>query len=923
MAATLVSGFLGRTSEREALDGLLANVRGGQSAVLVIRGEAGIGKTALLEYVAGQASEFRVAQVSGVEAEMELPFAAIHQLCAPLLDQLDALPQPQRDALNVALGVASGDPPDRFLVGLAVLGLLSAAAEERPLLSLVEDAQWLDEASGLILGFIARRLLAESVALVVAVREPNTRHDFDGLPELLLRGLGEEDARTLLLRAVAGRLDDRVRDRIVAETRGNPLALLDLPRSMSAAELAGGFELLPAADLPRHMEEHYLQRAGELPEATQRLLLLAAAEPMGDATLVWRAAHGLGIETGALAPAEDAQLVEVGARVRFRHPLVRSAVYGAAAVSDRRTAHRALAEATDPDTDPDRRAWHRAHAAVGVDEAVAAELEHSADRARARGGAAAAAAFLARATELTPDPVERGRRALAAAQAKFDAAASDGALELLAAAELAPLDELQRARLERLRAEIAFARTRGSDAPALLLDAARRLEPLDAAMARETHLEAMAAAMFAGRLGDKPGVRETAEAAQAAPAAPQPPRAIDLLLDGLATRFTEGYSAGVLPLRRALNAFRDVERLTARDVRWVWLACRLAQDLWDDELWYVLATRGLRIARETGALSVLPLAATYRASLHVHAGEFDAASSLIEEADTITQATDMAPLKYASLMLAAWRGNETDGLALIEAGRLEATARGEGMGLGVIEWATALLSNGCGRHAEALAAAQRGCEHEDVGLYAWALVELIEAGARTGSTDAASAALDRLSARTQASATDWALGIEAGSRALLSDNRVAEPLHREAIERLASSPGAVHLARARLRYGEWLRRENRRIDAREQLRAAHEMFSNIGAEGFAERARDELAATGETARSRTDDTRGVLTPQEAHIARLAKDGLSNPEIGAQLFISPRTVQYHLRKVFLKLDITSRNQLSRLPAGRLSSGSAPD
>jgi DNA-binding CsgD family transcriptional regulator len=919
MAATLASAFLDRTSEREVLDRLLANVRGGQSAVLVMRGEAGIGKTALLRYAARQASGFRVAQVTGVEAEMELPFAGIHQLCAPLLDQLDALPQAQQDALNVALGLASGDVPDRFLVGLAVLGLLSAAAEKRPLLCLVEDAQWLDAASGLILGFVARRLLAESVAIVVTVREPNTGHDFDGLPELWLRGLAEEDARTLLMRAVPGRLDDRVRDRILAETRGNPLALLDLPRSMSAAELAGGFELLTATDLPRHLEDHYLQRAGELPEATQRLLVLAAAEPIGDATLVWRAAHGLGVERSSLAPAEDAQLVEVGARVRFRHPLVRSAVYRAAHLSERRAAHRALAEATDPDTDPDRRAWHRAHAAVGVDEAVAAELERSADRARARGGAAAAAAFLAHAAELTPDPVGRGRRALAAAQAKFDAASADAALELLATAELAPLDELQRARLERLRAEIAFARTRGSDAPALLLDAARRLEPLDAAMARETHLEAIAAAMFAGRLGDEPGVREAAEAAQAAPAARQPPRAIDLLLEGLATRFTEGYSAGLPSLRKALSAFRRVEGLTASDVRWLWLACRLAQDVWDDELWHVLATRGLGIARETGALSVLPLAATYRASLHVHAGDFRAASSLIEEADAITHATDMAPLKYAALMLAAWRGNEADGLELIEAGRLEATARGEGMGLGVIEWATALLYNGCGRYAEALAAAQRGCEHDDVGLFAWALVELIEAGARSGATDATSAALDRLSARTQASGTDWALGIEAGSRALLSDGRAAERLYREAVERLARTRGVVHLARTRLLYGEWLRRENRRVDAREQLRAAHEMFSGIGAEGFAERARHELAATGETARRRSDDARGVLTPQEAHIARLAKDGLSNPEIGAQLFISARTVQYHLRKIFQKLDITSRNQLSRVPASHLNTG----
>jgi DNA-binding CsgD family transcriptional regulator len=917
MAAPLASGLLDRTSEREVLDELLAQVRAGQSGVLVIRGEAGIGKTALLRYAARHAGGFRVAQVTGVEAEMELPFAGIHQLCVPLLDQLDALPQPQRDALNVALGLASGDVPDRFLVGLAVLGLLAAAAEERPLLCLVEDAQWLDDSSGLILGFIARRLLAESVVIVVTVREPDPRHDFRGLPELLLRGLPEEDARTLLGKALPGRLDDRVRDRIVAETRGNPLALLDLPRSMSEVELAGGFAVPAATDLSRRLEDHYLERAGELPEVTQRLLLLAAAEPIGDATLVWRAAHGLGIERSSLAPAEDAQLVEVGARVRFRHPLVRSAVYRAAVLSERRVAHRALAEATDPDTDPDRRAWHRAHAAVGDDEEVAAELERSAERARARGGAAAAAAFLARAAELTPDPAERGRRALAAAQAKFDAAASDAAIELMAVAELAPLDEVQRAKLERLRAEIAFARRRGSDAPALLLHAARRLELLDAGLARETHLEAIAAAIYAGHLVEGPDVREAAEAAAAAPAAPRPPRAIDLLLDGLATRFTDGYPAGVPPLRKALDAFLGIEELTESDARWLWLACRVARNLWDDDVWHELVTRGLRTARETGVLRMLPMALTYRASLHVHEGEFSAASSLIEEADAILEATEMAPLKVAALMLAAWRGNEPKALELFEAGRREATARGEGVGITIVEWATGLLHNGCGQYAEALAAAQRGSEYDDTGLFAWSLVELIEAGVRSGATDAASAALDRLSERTRASGTDWALGIEAGSRALLSEGGDAEMLYREAVERLARSRGVVHLARARLLYGEWLRRESRRVDARDQLRAAHEMFSGMGAKGFAERARSELLATGETARKRTDDAPALLTPQEAHVARLAREGLSNPEIGAQLFISPRTVQYHLRKVFQKLDIASRNQLSRIPPSRLS------
>ena len=909
----------GRRNECEALDRQLQRVRAGRSSVQVLRGEAGVGKTALLLYVVEQASDCRIARVAGVESEMELAFAGLHQLCAPMLDGLEALPSPQRDALRIAFGMQDGAAPDRFIVALAILSLLAGAAEAQPLVCLVDDVQWLDRASAQTLAFVARRLLAERIGIVFAVREPNDVNELSGLPELVVGGLADGDARSLLASALPGRLDERVRDQIVAETRGNPLALLELPRGLTPAELAGGFGLPEARPLASRVEETFVQRVRALPPETQRLLLVAAAEPVGDVSLLWRAAERLGIRGDAGKPAEEAALIDLGIRVRFRHPLVRSAAYRAAHFHDRHDVHRALAEATDPETDPDRRAWHQAQAAPGPDETVAGELERSADRAQARGGAAAAAAFLARAAELTPDPALRGTRAVAAAQAKFDAGASDAALELLATAELAPLDELQRARLERLRAEITFARTRGSDAPALLFDAARRLEPLDAAMARETHLEAMVAAMYAGRLSDEPGVREAAEAAQAAPAAPQPPRAFDLLLDGLATRFTKGYAAGVPPLRTALDAFRRVEGLTARDVRWLWLACRLAQDLWDDELWHELATRGVRVARDTGALRVLPIAATYRASLHVHAGAFGPASSLIEESDAIIQATGMAPLKFASLMLAAWRGNEIEAQELFEAGRIEATARGEGMGLGVLEWATALLYNGSGRYADALAAAQRGCEQDDVGLFAWNLVELIEAGVRSGATDAAAGALDRLSARTQASGTDWALGIEAGSRALLSNGRAAEPLYREAVERLARSRGEVHLARAQLMYGEWLRRENRRVDAREQLRVAYDRFSRIGAEAFAERARRELLATGETAPRRTVETRDVLTPQEAQIARMASDRQTNPEIGAKLFISPRTVEYHLRKVFTKLEISSRKELRSALAAIPDSG----
>jgi DNA-binding CsgD family transcriptional regulator len=910
----------GRRNQCEVLDRQLQRARAGESSVQVLRGEAGVGKTALLQYVAERASECRIARIAGVESEMELAFAGLHQLCATMLDGLDGLPGPQGNALRAAFGLQDGDAPDRFLVALAVLTLLAEAAEVEPLVCLVDDVQWLDRASAQTLAFVARRLLAERIAMVFAVREPTQVNELAGLPEMVVEGIADDDARSLLAAAMPGRLDERVRDQIVAETRGNPLALLELPRGLTPAELAGGFGLPDARPVASRVEETFVQRVRSLPGETQRLLLVAAAEPVGDVSLLWRAAERLGVRGDAGRPAEEAGLIELGIRVRFRHPLMRSAAYRAADFRDRQEVHRALAEATDPDTDPDRRAWHRAQAASGPEAAVADALERSADRAQARGGAAAAAAFLARAAELTPDPAGRGERAVAAAQAKFDAGASDAALELLATAELAPLDELQRARLERLRAEIAFGRTRGRDAPALLLDAARRLEPLDAAMARETHLEAMAAAMYAGRFSDEPGVREAAEAARAAPA-PQAVSAIDLLLEGLATRFTEGYAVGVPPLRRALDAFRGVEGLTARDARWLWLACRLAPELWDDELWYELATRGLRVARDTGALRILPIAATYRASLHVHAGAFGAASSLIEESDAVIQATGMAPLRFASLMLAAWRGNEAEALELFGPLRPEATARGEGMGLGVLDWAIALLYNGAGRYAEALAAAQRGCEQDDVGLFAWNLVELIEAGVRSGATDATADALDRLSARTQASGTDWALGIEAGSRALLTNGRDAEPLYREAVERLERSRGVVHLARARLMYGEWLRRGNRRVDAREQLRAAYDRFSGMGAEAFAERARRELVATGETAPRRTEETRDVLTPQEAQIARMASDRQTNPEIGAKLFISPRTVEYHLRKVFTKLDISSRKELRSALAGVPDPGGA--
>jgi DNA-binding CsgD family transcriptional regulator len=901
----------GRRTECAALDRLLEAARGGHSGVLVVRGEAGVGKSALLEYAREAASEFRVTQAAGVESEMELPFAGLHQLCATLLDRLDRLPPPQRDALGTAFGLTSGTRPDRFLVGLAFLSLLSDAADQEPLLCLIDDGQWLDQSSAQVLAFVARRLKAESIALFFAEREPGELDALAGLPELRLEGLSDAHARELLGSVVSGPLDERVAERIVAETHGNPLALLELPHGSSAVDLAGGFALTAALPLPSRIEESFRERVERLPAESRRLLLVAAAEPIGDPALLWRAAERLELGPEAAAPAEAAGLLTLGVRVTFRHPLLRSAIYRAASPEERRSAHRALAAATDPKIDPDRRAWHRAQATLAPDEEVAAELERSADRARARGGLAAAAAFLERSAALTPDPSLRARRELTAAQAKHEAGAPTAALKLLAAADEGPLDQLQRARLERLRAQLAFALRRGSDAPPLLLAAAKRLEPLDAGLARETFLEALAAAIFAGRLGGGRGVLEVAETARAAPPAPQPARTIDLLLDGLASRFTDGYAAGVLPLRQALDAVSRDEGHSEDDIHWLWLACRIAPDLWEDETWHELATRQLQLARDAGALSVLPLAATYRAGVHVHAGEFAAAAALIEEADAITLATGNAPLGYTSLVLAAWRGREAEALELIEASREDAAGRGEGRAITLAEYATAVLYNGLGRYGEALAAAQRASEHDDLGLFGWALIELVEAAARDREPRLAADALELLSERTGLTGTDWALGIEARSRALLDEGQGAEDLYLEATERLGRCRIKVHLARAHLLYGEWLRRQNRRIDARESLRSAHELFSTMGAEAFAERAARELLATGETARKRTADTRGQLTAQETQIAELAREGHSNPEIGAQLFISPRTVEYHLHKVFTKLEISSRNELQRV------------
>ena len=910
----------GRRDECGVLDQLIDAVQAGGSRVLVVRGEPGVGKSALLEYLTGRAAGCRVVRAAGVESEVELAFAGLHQLLAPVLDRAERLPAPQREALLTAFGVSAGPAPDRFLVGLAALGLMSEVAVEGPLVCVVDDEQWLDRASVQVLGFVARRLAADQVGLVFAARAPGA--ELAGLPELAVTGLAAEDARTLLESALTGSLDARVRDQIVAETEGNPLALLELPRGLSPVELAGGFGLPGAVSLPGRIEESFARQLEGLPGETRRLLALAAADPSGDPLLVWRAAGRLGIPVAAGAPAAEARLVEFGARVRFRHPLARSAAYVSAPIQQRQEMHGALAEATDAEADPDRRAWHRAQAAAGPDEDVAAELERSAGRAQARGGLAAAAAFLERAALLTPDPLRRTERLLAAASARRDAGEPGAALGLLLATEAGPLDAGQAAEVERLRGLIAFDQRRCTDAARLLLRAARLFEPLDAALARETHLEAIWAAMVAGDLGRPGGVLKAAEAARAAPPSSVPPRAVDVLLDAVALRFTEGYAAAAPTLSRTLELLVALDADAAETGRRLWLAAgraggMITLELWDFESWRALTARRVQVAREAGALVQLQFALNSLGLHHLLAGEVSTAGRLIDEDRLIAQATGNPPVGYAALMLAAWQGHEQEASKLIQATAQMAAGRGRGMLHGLAACASAVLDNGLGRYEAARDAARRAFERDQMALGRVVVAELAEAASRTGDVAAVQAVLDWLSERTRATPTEWALGIEARVRALLSDGEAADGFYRESVQRLGRTRVRAELARSHLLHGEWLRRQGRRTEAREQLRAAFEMLDAMGMQAFAERARRELAATGETARPRTAPAAGTagiraaLTAQETQIAQLARDGLSNPEIGARLFISRRTAQYHLSNVFTKLGITSRGQLHRV------------
>jgi len=896
--ASSLRPLVGRDAELKRLEELVTTVREGGSAALVVRGEPGVGKSALLEQLIASASRLRVVRAVGVEGEIDLPYAGLHQLCRSMEDTIGGLPQPQSDALDVAFGLSSGDAPDRFIVGLATLSLMSEVAATQPVLCVVDDAQWLDPETTRALAFVARRLGADSVGLVFASREIVV--ELESVSELHLGGLSAADSRVLFDSVLIGHLDGSVRDRFLAETHGNPLALIELPRALTPAEAATRMVRQSRDSLAARIEESFRRQLEPLPADTRRLLLLAAAEPLGDPLLLVHAAAQLGLSVESADPAAEAGLFQIRERCSFRHPLVRSAVYGAATPSERRIAHDALAEATDPDLDPDRRAWHRAQATPAPDEEVATELERTAARAKARGGLAAAGTFLERSAILTPDTGRRAERSLVAAEVMYEAGAFESVEDLLHAVDTGHLDDLQRARAERLEAEVSLAHGKETTEVILqLLAAAERLKERYPALAYAAHLEALKSAFWSR----KPEILEAVSAALAEyPASGS--SAGELLIRGWAQMLEHGYPAGTDLLRQGMIVLRDKPELEEPDLSLLPYTEGITRTYWDVESWETIARRTVQLAREAGALEALPRALQSWVNVMVAKGDLPAAATALAEAEAVGEATGATP-EDNSAWTDAWRFDEREALT-----RIDAVERGRLAGAPpVLEHARAVVYNAAGRYEDALAAAQRSCDRHPTGTHAWALIDLVEAAVRCDQQERARVALGQLVDRTRFASTEWGLGLEARCAALLADDdAVAEALYVEAIERLGRARTRPDLARAHLLYGEWLRREGRRLDAREQLRTAHDMFSEMGIVGFAERARRELAATGETARKRRDDTRGDLTAQEAQIARLAAEGLTNPEIGAKLFLSPRTVEWHLRRVYPKLGISSRREL---------------
>ena len=879
------------------------------SGVLALRGEPGIGKTALLDYAQGAAADLQVIRIDCVDSEMELSFAAVHQLLRPFLAALDVLPTPQRTALRLAFGMAEGQAPDRFLVGLAALGLLAEQAARQPVLCLVDDAHCLDQESADVLAFVARRLDADSIAIVFAVREPAPASGrLAGLPELRLAGLAERDARALL--AAGPRLRRQAADRIIAETGGNPLALIEIGQELAAGQPDS--DPFPAEPVPlgRQLEQRYLREITELPAATQSLLLAAAADPTGDPGLLAQAGKELGFTLEAAAAAESRQLITIRHTVRFRHPLIRSAVYYGATFAKRQQVHACLAEAVGP-AEPDQRAWHLAQAVTGPDEDIAAELERAAERARARGGWSQAAALFHRSATLTTGQAARGRRMLAAAEASCGAGALGRAQAELDAAASYHDDSRHAGLTRRVQARIHHAQRQPTAATCDLLAAAAILGPLDIRLARDILVEAAVEAQINDQLAPEGATRaDVARVAQALPLAPgMTATAGDLLLDADTALQLRGLDAARPTLRHAIDAVRQGRPDAPEMLHWLAAACADATILGDEPMLHELSRRMETAARQHGTTLTLALALSHAGAWGLLAGNLAQARRCFSEMTALAQARDQ-PWSLGSLLLAAWRGQPQQAYALLDQVAAEAVRQGQGYQLLFAGYARCVLELGHGRYDAAYASFPSGIA--DISQLKFALPDLAEAAQRSGHHDAAADIACQLGGLAAASPSPVMLGFAARARALAAgDSADADELYREAIDQHGQSPGPAHLARSHLLYGEWLRRARRPRDARVALRLAYQLLNDVGADGFADRARAELAAAGDTRPAKPAARRSHdLTPQEAQVARLAATGATNAQIAAQLYLSPNTVDYHLRKVFRKLGVTSRRQLAR-------------
>ncbi|MFZ2013057.1 MAG: AAA family ATPase [Nocardioides sp.] len=891
--------LLGRAVECRRLHELLERARGGEGGVLALWGDPGIGKSALLRHVVKSASDVRVLRVQGAGHEADLEFAAIHQLCLPLLDGLGELSDPQRVALETVFGVSPGAPPDHFLVSLAVLNLMTWAARKLPVLCVVDDAHSLDPASVRVMSFVARRLERESIALLFAGRRADPR--LVGLPELEVPGLDASDAEALLATVVPVS-PAHVRERLLTEAHGNPGALLELPRGLTVTQLASGLRMPGDDTAPGQVEKGYLDQIRALPTSARMLLLVAAADLSGDPQVVRAALERLGVSDQASLADDVENLLTLDPRVAFGHPLARLAAYRGAGPGRRRAVHMALAGVTDSVREADRHAWHRAAACGGPNESVALALEHSVALAQSRGGLAAAAAFLQRAASLTADDVRRADRGLAAARASLMAGDHDAARRYLDAADRDCSNDRQRLHIQLERAQLELACGRVGDAGPLFQGTAQRLEHHDMGLAREAYLNAWVAAAAEGNQ------TRLADVSRVAASLPQPdhPQLTARLLSGYAQLVEGDREAAVRVLRPAAAAVQAIS--DSGLLRLGWVVSGLGPTLWDDELFRLTCTMQVRASRGAGALSELARHLGSLAVATAWTGRLADAEALITEAEHVAAATGGTPLPHASLFRAALQGDPTTASALIRSA-LAKDRPEQPSAIAAAQWSAAVLHNGLGNYQQAAEAAHAASTHPAPCTSVWALPELVEAAVHVGDRELAGRSLARLLETTRSCHTNWALGVAARCRAMVGGDDPVDPLFREAIDRLGRTSWRPELARAHLLYGEWLRREGRRVDSREHLNQAQELFTSMGMAAFAERARRELLATGATARRRVGaETEAELTPQESQIAGLVRDGHSNTEVAELLFLSPRTVEWHLRKVFMKLSITSRKQL---------------